>query len=161
MDLEKILRELEQKGVQNDELELDKTQKYLNITRDTGEFLKFLVLATRSSKILEIGTSNGYSTIWLASSVPKDGSVTTIEYLKWKAEEALSNFEIAGVVNKIELLQEEAKTVTSPLDFIPVDMLDLRSNQLEMSNEKETFHRRTDYKDFKRRRSCGQYSRCM
>ena len=36
----------------------------LNITRATGEFLA--VLATGARRVLEIGTSNGYSTLWLA-----------------------------------------------------------------------------------------------
>ena len=57
MDLDNILKELEQKGIRNDEAQSDKALKYLNITRDTGEFLRVLVLATRSSKILEVGTS--------------------------------------------------------------------------------------------------------
>ena len=85
MDLDSILRELEQKGIRNDEAQSDKALKYLNITRDTGEFLRVIVRATRSKKILEIGTSNGYSTIWFASSIPSDGTVTTIEYSERKA----------------------------------------------------------------------------
>jgi len=38
----------------------------LNITRDTGEFLSVLVMAVSARRVLEIGTSNGYSTLWLA-----------------------------------------------------------------------------------------------
>jgi hypothetical protein len=48
MDCEIILRELEQKGIRNDEAQSDKSLKYRNITRDTGEFLRVLVIATRS-----------------------------------------------------------------------------------------------------------------
>jgi predicted O-methyltransferase YrrM len=70
MDLDYFLKELEQRGIHNDEIQADRALKYLNITRDTGEFLRVLVRATRASKILEIGTSNGYSTLWLASSIP-------------------------------------------------------------------------------------------
>ncbi|MDR5874064.1 hypothetical protein LPL18_007295 [Halomonas sp. CUBES01] len=51
----------------------------LNITRDTGEFLQVLVKATRAHRVLEIGTSNGYSTLWLAQGVePIGGHVTTV-----------------------------------------------------------------------------------
>nr|WP_320012451.1 O-methyltransferase [uncultured Desulfobulbus sp.] len=115
MDLDNMLKELEQKGICNDEAQSDKALKYLNITKDTGEFLRVLVLATRSSKILEVGTSNGYSTIWFASSIPSDGTVTTIEYSERKAEEALSNFQRAGLANKIELLQGDAQAMLKDL----------------------------------------------
>lgn len=136
MKIETILRELEKQGARNDEVQTDKAQKYLNITRDTGEFLRFLVLATHSKRILEIGTSNGYSTIWLAASVSSDGIVTTIESSKWKAEEAISNFERAGVTKKIVLLQEEAETaivkLNSQYDFIFLDAD--RSKYMSMLN---------------------------
>jgi predicted O-methyltransferase YrrM len=45
----------------------------LNITRDTGEFLAVLVRATLAGRVLEIGTSNGYSTLWLASAASAFG----------------------------------------------------------------------------------------
>ncbi|MBM9616931.1 class I SAM-dependent methyltransferase [Desulfobulbus rhabdoformis] len=109
MDLDYFLKELEQKGIHNDEIQADRALKYLNITRDTGEFLRVLVRATRASKILEIGTSNGYSTLWLASSIPPAGTVTTIEYSDRKTKEALSNFERVGLANKIALLQGDSK----------------------------------------------------
>ena len=134
MDLDNILKELEQRGIRNDETQSDKDLKYLNITRDTGEFLRVLVLATRSSKILEVGTSNGYSTIWLASSLPPDGTVTTIEYSERKAEEALSNFERAGLANKISLLHGEAQAVLKDLsDQYDLIFLDAdRSKYMDM-----------------------------
>jgi predicted O-methyltransferase YrrM len=40
----------------------------LNITPDTGEFLRSLVVSGRHQQELELGTSNGYSTLWLADS---------------------------------------------------------------------------------------------
>ena len=41
----------------------------LNITRDTGEFPSVLGRATAATRVLDIGTSNGYSTLWLAEAV--------------------------------------------------------------------------------------------
>jgi len=47
--------------------------------------------------------------------------------------------------------------LTSPLDFIPVDMLDLQTNQLGGRDEKETIFRRANNKDFERSRGNWQY----
>lgn len=79
MDLTALLRELEQLGEENDATVEQKELKYLNITRDTGEFLAVLIKASVVRQALEIGTSNGYSTLWLASALPEDGHVTTLE----------------------------------------------------------------------------------
>lgn len=111
MRFDALLVKLEEKGLKNDAVQTEKFKKYLNITRDTGEFLRVLIQATKADEILEIGTSNGYSTIWLASSVPPTGRVTTIEHSEEKAKEALLNLEQAGVLEKVSLIQENARAV--------------------------------------------------
>ncbi|MCG9627919.1 hypothetical protein L1D34_24155 [Vibrio mediterranei] len=60
---QQVLERLERLGNDNDRLQSERAKKYLNITKDTGEFLSVLVKATNAQRILEIGTSNGYSTI--------------------------------------------------------------------------------------------------
>jgi predicted O-methyltransferase YrrM len=60
-----LLAELEQFGQASDAAISDRPRRMLNITRDTGEFLDVLVRATNARRVLEIGTSNGYSTLWL------------------------------------------------------------------------------------------------
>src|ERR671914_3036762 len=91
--LEKLLVELEQFGMTNDGSTSERPRKMLNITRDTGEFLGVLVKATLARRMLEIGTSNGYSTLWLASA-GRDigGSVTTVEKHQYKIDLATANF---------------------------------------------------------------------
>lgn len=79
MEFSAIMDELEQLGLENDQAQSDKSKKYLNITRDTGELLAVLIKATGAAKVLEIGTSNGYSTLWLASALPENGHIYTIE----------------------------------------------------------------------------------
>ena len=64
--LDNLLTELEQFGRDNDRATAERPRKMLNITRDTGEFLAVLVRATLARRVLEIGTSNGYSTLFLA-----------------------------------------------------------------------------------------------
>ena len=70
--LEVLKTELERFGEANDAATTDRTGRMLNITRDTGEFLAVLVRATAARRVLEIGTSNGYSGLpklhWLRGS---------------------------------------------------------------------------------------------
>jgi len=64
--LERLLDELARSGAENDARETERARKMLNITPDTGRLLWILVHAARARWILEVGTSNAYSTIWLA-----------------------------------------------------------------------------------------------
>jgi predicted O-methyltransferase YrrM len=60
----------------------ERPRRMLNVTRDTGEFLSVLVRATLARRVLEIGASNGYSTLWLASAARSiGGSVKTVDDL--------------------------------------------------------------------------------
>ena len=78
MALEQLKRELELFGEQNDGAQQSRGSKMLNITRDTGELLAVLVQTRGAAAVLEIGTSNGYSTLWLAEAVKRlGGRVTT------------------------------------------------------------------------------------
>ncbi|EMB48498.1 caffeoyl-CoA O-methyltransferase [Vibrio mimicus] len=125
MEFQRIMEDLEQFGIQNDLAQSDKSKKYLNITRDTGQFLFVLVKATGARRILEIGTSNGYSTIWLASALPDDGKVYTIEANPQKTEEASLNFNQTHTSSKIVQLvgdvTEVLADVPESIDFIFLD----------------------------------------
>lgn len=53
---------------------LEKTAKqYTNIAPENGEFLSILIRAIQAQNVLEVGTSNGYSTIWLAGALKETG----------------------------------------------------------------------------------------
>ncbi|MBI1995983.1 MAG: class I SAM-dependent methyltransferase, partial [Deltaproteobacteria bacterium] len=100
--LENLLAELEQFGKDNDGSTVERPRKMLNITRDTGEFLAVLVRATLARRVLEIGTSNGYSTLWLASAARAiGGSVTTVEKSQYKIGLATTNFARSGLASYI------------------------------------------------------------
>ncbi len=64
--LKELLSEMERFGIENDQRETDRKRKMLNLEPETAALLHILVRATHRHSILEIGTSNGYSTIWLA-----------------------------------------------------------------------------------------------
>lgn len=125
MVLDQLLTELEKYGEENDAQAKERSQKLLNITRDTGEFLAVLVKATKARNILEIGTSNGYSTLWLAAALPDTGTVTTVEFLPHKIALARSNFEKAKLSHKINQIESSAvdyfKALQQQFDLIFLD----------------------------------------
>ncbi len=91
--LNALLKELEAFGKQTNAQATDRSHRMLNITPDTGEFLLLLIRALKAKRVLEIGTSNGYSTLWLAQAVqPLEGKVTTVENSTYKVELARINF---------------------------------------------------------------------
>ena len=110
--LQRVMTELEQFGKANDSTTTERSHRMLNITRDTGEFLAVLVRATVARRVLEIGTSNGYSTLWLADAVRAiGGAVTTIELSEYKVGLATQNFARSGLTSFITLLHDDATLV--------------------------------------------------
>jgi predicted O-methyltransferase YrrM len=122
-----LLTELEQFGEANDKSTTNRSQAMLNITHDTGEFLSVIVRAMHAQRIFEIGTSNGYSTLWLASAVHAiGGSVSTVEISEFKVELAARNFARSGLSSVITQIHADAdhvlaNTETAAFDFIFLD----------------------------------------
>jgi predicted O-methyltransferase YrrM len=67
--LRQLLRELETYGREHDAREAEHSRKLLNLEPGTAQLLSILLRSSGSHRVLEIGTSNGYSTIWLAWSL--------------------------------------------------------------------------------------------
>ncbi len=132
-DLNLLLEELERFGAANDagidRADPGRAQRMLNITRDTGEFLAVLVRATRARDILEIGTSNGYSTLWLADAAGADGEVTTVELQGAKYAMAVENFARAGLRDRIDALNADAGEVLRMAGDAAYDLVFLDSDR--------------------------------
>lgn len=127
---QELLLELEQFGLQNDAAVSERPRRMLNISRDTGEFLSVLVQATNAQRVLEIGTSNGYSTLWLAQAAQRiGGHVTTVELSEFKLEMAAINFERSGLSDAITQHREEAGSMLESLDNACFDLVFLDSNR--------------------------------
>lgn len=108
-NLDRLKVELELFGTSHDATMADRGQPMFIITRDTGEFLALLVRATAAKQVLEIGTSNGYSTLWLAQATQAiGGRVTTVELVPNKVALAQITFERSGF-SCITLVQDDAK----------------------------------------------------
>jgi predicted O-methyltransferase YrrM len=130
--LETLKAELERFGESNDIAFTERPRRMLNITRDTGEFLSVLVRATKARQVLEIGTSNGYSTLWLAEAAQAiGGTVTTIELSEYKKNLALTNFARSGLASIITLIHEDAGRVLQRSSQNSVDLIFLDSERSE------------------------------
>ena len=69
-----------------------------NVTEVGGRFLNMLIKMTQAKQVLEIGCANGYSTIWMAEAVRKNGGkVSTIDFSKPTFEAAKKNLAKAGL----------------------------------------------------------------
>jgi len=97
----RLLAELAEFGRQNDARETERDKRMLNITPETGQLLAILVQAIGARRVLEIGTSNGYSTLWLASAV--NGQIDTIDQAADKLDMARINLERAELVDRVTL----------------------------------------------------------
>ena len=99
---------------------------YYNISADTGEFFHIMVLISKAKNILEVGTSNGYSTIWLGEAVKQNkGKVTTIEIAEHKVEMATENIKRAKLDKTIKILHgdalKEIPKLKGKFDFLFLD----------------------------------------
>ncbi len=104
-----FLDELYASGRAHDEALEDRLQRFRNVEPETAELLGVLVRAMQARRVLEIGTSNGYSTIWLADAAEAvGGSVVSLEVEPERTEMARSNLSDAGVLSFVELRTEDA-----------------------------------------------------
>ena len=88
----------------------------IQVSAPQAKLLHFLAKLIGARRILEIGTLAGFSGIWLARALPDDGQLVTIELNPDYAEVAMSNFEAAGVADRVDLRVGAALDVLPQLD---------------------------------------------
>ena len=121
-----LLMEIAQQGKEHDARETDYSKRMLNLDPDTARLVHILARSSRAKSILEIGTSNGYSTIWLASAAAVErGRVVTIDHSSEKQAMARENLRRAGLLDSVELLNGKAGTLVrelaGPFDLLFID----------------------------------------
>src|SRR5262249_37231178 len=121
-----LLDELARFGQDNDARETARPRRMLNITPDTGRLLWILIVATGVTRILEVGTSNAVSTIWLADAARVTGGrVVTIEANQDKVGMARSNLATAGLADAVEIVEGAAsdtlRRLAGPFDLVFLD----------------------------------------
>ena len=116
-----------------DEVKSFRSDKLVALDRDKAEFCYLLCRANNARRIVEIGTSYGVSTLYLAAAVRDNvaaagghGVVIGTEYEPKKACAARAHFEQAGLSRFIDLregdLRETLKQIDGPVDFMLVDI---------------------------------------
>jgi predicted O-methyltransferase YrrM len=113
-----VLRKIEAFGQSNDAQETDRARRMLNLERSTAELIQILVLSSARKRVLEIGTSNGYSALWLASAlrrIPQAQWLTTIEHDPHKVQQARLNIAAAGLSEMITVHEGSATEIVLAL----------------------------------------------
>jgi predicted O-methyltransferase YrrM len=117
-----ILKKIEEERIENN-------NAFWIITHDTGEFLNKLIRENNFKRVLEVGTSIGYSGLWIAEALSHtNGKLYTIESHDPRFKTAHENFINAGLEKYIVQLKGHAPDVAIPDMF---DLLFLDATKVE------------------------------
>ncbi|MBU0981996.1 class I SAM-dependent methyltransferase [Patescibacteria group bacterium] len=107
---EEILRRIEESG-----------EQYWIVGPETGRILNWLLRVWRPEVVLEIGTSVGYSAIWIASALRANGKgkLWTVESHKERHEKARANIEEAGLSEFVVLMKGHAPEIFAEAVAVP------------------------------------------
>ena len=122
----RLLQEIEDHGRENDARATERPHMMLNLDPASAQLLSILVRASGVTRGIEIGTSNAYSTIWLAWSLaPAGGRLVSIDRNPDKHALARENLRRAGLLDPVELrtgdAAEIARQLTGPFDLVFLD----------------------------------------
>jgi predicted O-methyltransferase YrrM len=106
--------------------DVGRNQRYLSVPEEDGRLLRVLVESLGARHVVEIGTSTGYSGLWLLLGLAKTGGrLTTFEIDRGRLEAARRNFERAGVLGRATLVlgdaHVEVRRLEGPLDLVFLD----------------------------------------
>lgn len=117
-DLPDVLRMLDREGGRDD---------IPIVGTAVGRLLAVLVRATGARRVVEIGTAIGYSALWMASALPADGELVTIDPDRERTDRARRFWELARVGERIRVVNapalEALPTLIAPFDLAFIDAL--------------------------------------
>ena len=130
--IQKVLQKLERRSILEKKRLVDTTPdtRMLAITPETARFYHKLLISTKAEKILELGTSSGYSALWFADATlqnAKKPHITTIEVNPLKVRMARANFEAARVSKFVKIRHGKILDVLKKMpkkehyDFVLID----------------------------------------
>ncbi|MCJ0927484.1 class I SAM-dependent methyltransferase [Acinetobacter lwoffii] len=125
-EFERFMQELYEKFHRHDLKQADRLHRYRNIEPESGRFLSMLIRAQQSKSILEIGTSTGYSTLWLAEAARQtQAMITTLEVDAERviqAKQYATEIDLADLINfKVIDAQVYLEAEQEIFDFILLD----------------------------------------
>ncbi|HCT3169417.1 O-methyltransferase [Enterobacter asburiae] len=95
-----------------------------DVAANQGQLLALFVRMTQARRILEIGTLGAYSSIWMARALPPDGKLITLEADPTHADVARQNIRLAGLNDRIELIEGPAlNSLENFGDVPPFDLI--------------------------------------
>jgi predicted O-methyltransferase YrrM len=105
---------------------LGSTRRFANVSPADGRLLRQLVEMVGAKRVVEIGTSNGYSGIWLALGLrTTGGKLVTHEIDPERVKLAQANFEKAGLADRVTIVpgdaHETVKQHKEPIDILFLD----------------------------------------
>jgi len=124
--LRKLLQEIEEHGRENDARATERPRMMLNLEPASAQLLSILVRASGVTRAVEVGTSNAYSTIWLAWSLaPAGGRIISIDRNPEKHVLARENLQRANLQDRVELRTGDAaelvRQLTGAFDLVFLD----------------------------------------
>jgi predicted O-methyltransferase YrrM len=110
-----LLEQLHREGVEHDRAKSGRLERLRNLEPDTAAVLAVLVRAIGARRVLELGTSNGYSTLWLADAARSvGGKLVSVDLDAARSRLAARNLSRAGLSAAVELrVQDAAETLRS------------------------------------------------
>ena len=116
----------EKRGINREEyIESTELEKFGSVVdEDVSRALQVLLRIIRPQRVLEIGTSIGYSTVSMASIVKEyGGKITTVEYDEHVAEHAVNNFRRLGVLENIDVKIGDAQEIIPKMESEKFDVI--------------------------------------
>lgn len=107
--LDIVLEELHAYGVAHDAGRQDRLERLRNLEPDTAALLALIVRAAAARRVLELGTSNGYSTLWLADAMRATGGhLVSVELDPDRSAQAVRNLARGGLSGYADVLVQDA-----------------------------------------------------
>jgi predicted O-methyltransferase YrrM len=104
---------------------IERMLRLRQVPREVGRFVALLAATAPPGRWIEVGTSAGYSTLWLALACRELGRrMTTYELLEWKAALARETFALTGVGDVVEFVQGDFRDHLAGLDDVAFCFLD-------------------------------------
>jgi predicted O-methyltransferase YrrM len=125
-----LLSKLYDAGLAHDAAEPDRLRRLRNLEPDSAALLALVLRIAGARSVVEIGTSNGYSAIWLADALRDTGGrLTSVDVASWPG--VSSNLAAAGVSALVDLVLSDGGPFLTGLPSASVDLLFLDAERVE------------------------------